>query len=117
MPINGFRDSALFAVDDLLQARRTVCGDVRAELDADPTPAHLMSYGGSRPGSKVCVQHEIAGISRDLNHAMQQLLGLGGVKHGMVREKRQEVSLCGQSCACYLCGPQGLRCHLKGTLR
>ena len=50
----------VLAVDDLLQTRDDVRVTVLAELDHDPTPAHLVRDGAGRAGAGKGVENPIA---------------------------------------------------------
>ena len=70
LPASGFRNAALFAVDDLLQARRAVGVGMLAHFDANVSAAHLVSDGGGCAGSEEGIKHEVVRIGCNVDDAL-----------------------------------------------
>ena len=58
-PVHGFGDTALFALDDLLQARHAMGDRVLAEFNADIASAHFVGDGGAGAGAYEAIEYKI----------------------------------------------------------
>src|SRR5258708_3825910 len=76
LPVNAFRDTTLFAINDLHQTGDAMGNSMFTHLDSDVTPAHLLRDRSGCAGTKKRVEDKISGIGAYLNDAAHQPLWL-----------------------------------------
>ena len=80
LPADAFGDAALFAVNHFVQARDAMGDGVIAHFNADVAAAHLVRYGGGGAGAEEGVEDEVAGVGGDVEDALNEAFGFGGVR-------------------------------------
>ena len=66
LPAHGPRNAALFALDDLAQARGAMRHGMVAHFNADIAAAHFMCNGGGRAGTKKAIKNEVIWVGGNL---------------------------------------------------
>ena len=94
LPADAFGNAALFAVDDLVQARNAMADGVRAHFDADVAAAHLVCYRRGGAGAEEGIEDEVAGVGGDVEDALQEAFGLGGIECVRCAEENVYLLLC-----------------------
>ena len=86
LPADAFGDAALFAVNHFVQARDAMADGVIAHFNADVAAAHLVRYGGGSAGAEEGVEDEVAGVSGDVEDALNEAFGFGCVENFIAKQ-------------------------------
>jgi hypothetical protein len=92
-PARVLRDPTLLALDHLGQAEGAMGPCMRAHLDADPAPAHLVRHCGRRAGAEEAVEDEVAGIRGDVEDPLNKALRLRALESLHLSKKRMNLLL------------------------
>src|SRR6266851_3305490 len=93
LPVNAFRDTTLFALDDLSQAWDAMGNSMFTHLNSDVAPAHLLRDCGGSARTKKRIEDEIPRIGAHLDDAAHQPLGLWRQEY-ILTKQLQNLVLC-----------------------
>lgn len=81
LPADRSRNSTLFTVNHLLQARHAMGHSMFTHFNTDIAPPHFVGNSSRGAGAKEGVQDEVAGVGSDMEDTLNECFRLWSAKH------------------------------------